>query len=356
MIVIDRTHMGRRASGIERITEEQFSQDALAPLPVAAAECSSSRATVALQQTFALPARALRDPASVWVFPGYPPSPAFAFLRERAVVYIHDLFLMTRRQDLNTSAKIYSAAPFTLAVKTFRYFLTNSLTTAAALREHVGTDAVILPYRPEVRNVFGLAPRVACKAAEEAPIKLGCVGTVEPRKNYRAAARICSHLAKILGQPVELHIIGRPGWGSDYAALAQMPHVRLHGFLPDAEAARVIGTFDVVLSTSHDEGLGLPLLELQYAGMPAVAPDQPVFREVLGPAGTFIDPADERAAALTIAALIASPDAKAAAALRALQRIAAWNEAVRSDRLKVIEFLFGLVLNAGEQRRSWSAG
>jgi hypothetical protein len=33
-LVVDRTHLGRRASGIKRITEELFSDEALRPLPV----------------------------------------------------------------------------------------------------------------------------------------------------------------------------------------------------------------------------------------------------------------------------------------------------------------------------------
>lgn len=32
-IVVDQTHMARRASGIERVTRELFSSEALAPLP-----------------------------------------------------------------------------------------------------------------------------------------------------------------------------------------------------------------------------------------------------------------------------------------------------------------------------------
>ena len=32
-IVVDQTHMARRASGIERVTRELFSREALAPLP-----------------------------------------------------------------------------------------------------------------------------------------------------------------------------------------------------------------------------------------------------------------------------------------------------------------------------------
>ena len=42
-LVVDRTHLGRRASGIERITEELFSAVALAPLPVAGWDAAGSK-------------------------------------------------------------------------------------------------------------------------------------------------------------------------------------------------------------------------------------------------------------------------------------------------------------------------
>ena len=57
---------------------------------------------------------------------------------------------------------------------------------------------------------------------------------------------------------------------------------------------------DLFICTSHDEGLGLPLLEAQYGGLPVVAPDAAIFHEVLGVSGIFVDPADPVAAATTI--------------------------------------------------------
>jgi len=92
--------------------------------------------------------------------------------------------------------------------------------------------------------VFGLSPNPAPGIAG-APLVLGAVGTVEPRKNLLAAAAIA----------VELHVIGRAGWGDDYDALSTMPHVKSHGFLPEAEAKRVMEGFDALICTSHDEGL-----------------------------------------------------------------------------------------------------
>jgi glycosyltransferase involved in cell wall biosynthesis len=353
-VIVDCTHLGRRHSGIERITRELFSPDVLTPLKVEAAESSGSRAGMILHQMVLNPAAALRDPAVPWIFPGYPPSPLFSHWPDRTVLYVHDLFLMTRPQDLNWAAKLYMVQPFRLAISRLRYFLVNSATTARQLAPHVSDDAMLLLYRPRVADLFGLAARAGYRRNPgNAPLIVGSLGTIEPRKNFLAAARICRKLSRVLACPVEFHVIGRPGWGGDFSALSQMEHVRLHGFLDDRAAREIIESFDLFLCTSHDEGLGLPLLEVQYAGLPVVAPDQRVFWEVLGTSGTYVDPANEEEAATIIAAMLQDTESRMTAAAAARENIARWNAQADSDRQNVIGFLLDLcerlALEAGER-------
>lgn len=337
-LVVDRTHLGRRASGIERITEELFSEAALAPLPVAGWDASGSRPSMMLNQRLAIPAAALAHRDKLWLFSGYPPSPVMTRLPERTVFYVHDLFLLTRTDELNRSAKLYMVGPFRAALARLRYFLANSETTAEALRAAVRPDATVLPYRPAIRNVFGLAAHPPADA-EDRPLVVGAMGTIEPRKNFVGAARLCEHLARALGRRVELHIIGRSGWGEDAARLREMPHVRLRGFLDDEAARRVIDTFDLFLCSSHDEGLGLPLLEMQFAGLLVVAPDKPVFREVLGTSSLLVDIADPDGAARAVAGRLAEPGWRARSAAQAAANIARWNRQAAGDRDAVLAFL-----------------
>jgi glycosyltransferase involved in cell wall biosynthesis len=340
-IIIDETHLGRRASGIERVTQALFSQAALAPLEVRAERAHGGRLSLIMRQTFALPAKAAAQPRSIWVFPGFPPSPAFALLRDRAVLYVHDVFLITRRQDLNAAGRHWLARNFRLALGRLRYFMTNSQTTADALAPFLGQGAQVCVYRPAAQNVFGLAARPE-RARGPGPLIVGAIGTIEPRKNFQAAARICAALEAITGRLVELHIIGRKGWGGDYEALSTQPGVTLHGFLPDEAARAVIESFDLLLCTSHDEGLGLPLLEAQFAGMQVVAPDQPVFREVLGTSGLYISPGDPQGAARAIADHIARLTWRARAAQDASANIARWNGEAIADRERAVSFLSDL--------------
>lgn len=340
-IVIDETHLGRRASGIERVTQALFSRDALAPLPIEPERLRGGRLSLLLRQSLALPAKAAVRRRSIWVFPGFPPSPAFSLLRDRSVLYVHDVFLITRRQDLNFAGRHWLARNFRLALGRFKYFMANSAATADALRPFVRENAQIAIYRPAARNVFGLAPRPP--GAEAGPLIAGAIGTIEPRKNFPAAARICARLRQLTGRPVELHIIGRRGWGDDHDLLARQQGVKLHGFLSDEAARAVIGRFDLLVCTSHDEGLCLPLLEAQFGGLQVVAPGQPVFREVLGSSGIFIDPSDPDDAARIIAAAIEEPGWRDRAKTAAAGNIARWNVAAAADRDNAIAFLSRLL-------------
>ena len=314
-IIVDRTHLGRRASGLERITEELFSDEALAPLPVSDLRSTGhGRLAVAAAQMVRIPLEMTRRPHSVWAFSGFPPSPLASLFRERCVMYVHDLFLITRQQDLNRAARIYMAYPFRMAIHRLRYFLVNSVATGQALAPYLRSDAVVRTYRPKVRNVFG-----------------GDFG--------RRGPLLALELGRLIGREVQLHIVGRRGWGEDFDTLARSPHVKLHGFLSDERARDVIGTFDLLICTSHDEGLGLPLIEAQYAGLQVVAPEGPVFREVLGSSGVFIDPAEAAQAATAIAALLRDPSWRTRGAEAANDNVLRWNALADRDRHDVIDFL-----------------
>lgn len=341
-VVIDQTHMGRRASGIERITAALVSKEALAPLPVELETTKAGRLGILLKQAIAMPAHAARRRDTVWVFPGFPPSPAFAWSAPRVVPYIHDLFLIDRPQDLNLAARRWFAPNFARALRTYRLFLANTETTALELRKYVHADAEILVYRPPAANVFGLKSQGRA-AVMGRPIVLGAIGTLEPRKNFPAAAQIAKAVARRLDRAVELHIIGRSGWGGVQDTLQRLPGVTLHGFLSDSRARAAIEQFDALICTSHAEGLCLPLLECQFAGLPIVAPDQPVFREVLGKSGIHIDPSDAEGSAAAMIEVLSSPPSRVRSRSEALANIDRWNALAEADRQMVVARLAKLL-------------
>ncbi|MGD9784043.1 MAG: glycosyltransferase [Hyphomicrobiaceae bacterium] len=334
-VYLDLTHLGRHVTGLERIAIELFEKVNFAGAEVVPVR-SRGIASMIVKQQVLLPLLALMHRDAHFAFPGFPPSPLMTLCPERVVLYVHDLFLMTRRQDLGLKARLYMAWPFRIAITRLKRFLTNSAKTRAELQPHVRKTAEIALYRPQVGNVFGLSPgdRIS-RSDRPQPLRMVAVGTVEPRKNYGYAARLRAALAARGYEGAELHIIGRAGWGEDATRLAGEPGVTLHGYLSTDEARRIIEHADIYLSTAHDEGLGLPLLEAQFAGLPVVVADIPVFREVLGASGIFIPRDDADAAAAMIDRLVSSPGWRRDAVMAARTNLDFWNEAAAQDSARV---------------------
>lgn len=335
-VIVDQTHCGRHVTGLERITLELFSPEALNPLHVVPVR-AGGRKSMMLRQTFGLPWLAMQRGDAVILCPGFPPSPLLTLTAgNRTIPYVHDLFLLTRPQDLNRRAKLYMVEPFRLMLRKLSVFMVNSQTTANELRRFCRPDAEVLLYRPGVRNVFGLSAESRRSRPNIGGPRLIALGTVEPRKNLGAAAAILTALRRI-HPDATLDIVGRFGWGVDTDALTRVPGVTLHGYLSSEAARDLVHRADALISTSHDEGLGLPLLEAQYGGLEVIAPDQPVFREVLGESGIFISPSDADQAAEHIAARltgIRTLDGEAA-----LANLARWNDAAAGDRVAVVQRL-----------------
>jgi glycosyltransferase involved in cell wall biosynthesis len=338
-VFVDHTHCGRHVTGLERVTLELFSREALAPLdilPIAA----HGRLDMMARQTFAFPFTLARDPKAILLCPGFPPSPLVTLFGGRVLPYVHDVFLVTRWADLNARAKLYMAAPFRLALKRLPRFLVNSQSTRDEIYKFCSAEAEVSLYRPCVRNIFGLTSTGrAARPSEPGFLRLVALGTVEPRKNLIAAAAIVTALRQSGFAQARLDIVGRAGWGGDAEKLAGIEGVKLHGYKATPDVRDLLDAADFLISTSHDEGLGLPLLEAQYAGLPIVAPDRAVFQEVLGRSGLLVDPADPAGAAERIAALVAESGWRARHADLAVGNIARWNAAAAGDRNNVIALI-----------------
>ena len=106
---------------------------------------------------------------------------------------------------------------------------------------------------------------------------IGMIGGVKPQKAYPFALRILSRLLArrdawlvILGGPT-----GRDGQLAWEVVIEQCrrlelcERVRMPGFV--ADASRALPAFDVLLNTSHYEGLSIATLEALAAGLPVVA-------------------------------------------------------------------------------------
>lgn len=127
------------------------------------------------------------------------------------------------------------------------------------------------------------------------------VGTLEPRKNLDRLLDAYALLDPAHRPP--LLLVGRYGWRQ--RALVERVHrmgpsVRWLGEVDDAQLGRLYQHAAVLVQPSRDEGFNLPLLEGLSAGVPVVASDIPVHREVAGDCAFFAPPDDARSLAAAI--------------------------------------------------------
>lgn len=122
------------------------------------------------------------------------------------------------------------------------------------------------------------------------------VGSIEPRKGYMQAIEAFSRLWED-GVDANLVVVGREGWrGLKHQLRRDIPGTiqalrthreaghRLH-WLSDASdeyLEAVYARSSCLLAASYGEGFGLPLIEAARHGVPLLARDIPVFREVAG--------------------------------------------------------------------------
>jgi len=123
------------------------------------------------------------------------------------------------------------------------------------------------------------------------------VSTVEPRKNHQYLLDTFD-LLWAQGADVNLCIVGRMGWKVEalLRRIEQHPekNVRLFWWsdLSDDELLYCYGNAKMLLFPSFIEGFGLPLVESLSNGLPVLASDTPIHREIGGEQIGYFDLAD----------------------------------------------------------------
>lgn len=185
--------------------------------------------------------------------------------------------------------------------------LTDSAATASTLEAWLSTREVAprkVPIRPWRLGSDPLPPSSVTRPDREGP-RLLVVGTVEPRKALDVVVDAVTQL-RASGVPAEMVLVGLPGWADTAltSRLAELAAAPWFSWLADADdhtLADQYASCDLLVAASRGEGFGLPVAEALANGLPVVARDLPVFRELLGPTGTYFALDRELAAAVLTA-------------------------------------------------------
>jgi glycosyltransferase involved in cell wall biosynthesis len=147
---------------------------------------------------------------------------------------------------------------------------------------HLGADLAA----PPESSRLTFAARRALPHIERRPSLL-MVGTIEPRKGH-AQALAAAQLLWARGVDFNLVIVGKAGWMVDEVVRAMRASPEFgrrlfwFGHAPDALLLQLYARCSALLAASRGEGFGLPMIEAAQQGLPLIARDLPVFREVAG--------------------------------------------------------------------------
>ena len=111
------------------------------------------------------------------------------------------------------------------------------------------------------------------------------VGTLEPRKRH---GQVLDAFEQLWAQntPANLVIVGKPGWLTEALTARLSAHPQLGRQLfwvqsaSDEYLEKIYAAARCLIAASEAEGFGLPLIEAARHGLPIIARDIPVFREV----------------------------------------------------------------------------
>lgn len=259
----------------------------------------------------------------------------------RKVLTIHDLAFLLYPDILTTDSRRYYA---------------DQIYDAAASADHI--IAVSQATRNDVINMLNVRPEKVTAIAEAADARykplphaaiervrnshrltndyILFVGTYEPRKNLGGLLRAYDQLRAELRDVPSLVIAGRRGWLFEqlFRLSEQLDLTKQVIWLenpPDADLPALYGGARLLCLPSFYEGFGLPALEAMACGTPVVVSDRGSLPEVVGDAGSLVNPDDPASIAAGLHRILTDADWSAQLSRRGLERarLFTWQETAR---------------------------
>lgn len=238
-------------------------------------------------------------PPRVFFTPGH--EIPLLYRRVKLVTTVHDIAFLMRPDVYSEGENRRQLWAVRRAVREARVILTPSQQTADDLAAKAGelVRGKALP-KTVVTPLAGFGH--AQKGGNQVLKKLGLrkhgyvlyLGRIERKKNVEMIVR--AFLDGDFGEK-RLVLAGKMGFGGEVVQdLAQSSEGRvvLAGFVTDSEVSALYRNALAFVFPTHYEGFGMPVLEAMEQGVPVIASDLPVIREVGGDAVIYCDPVNPK--------------------------------------------------------------
>jgi len=216
----------------------------------------------------------------------FTPSPSLPFFipkNTKKLIIVHDMVHILFKDTMNFKNRMQNIIFTTRSINHADLIWTNSQYTKGGIEKYY-------PHRKQ-KNIYvgdsddtSIYRRIDLKETEveELKNKIGIkgrfllfVGTLEPRKNLSFLLKVFSKLAQT-EKELQLVIVGARGWKNSNIfdivsqdAVLQQQTV-FTGYVSNEDLVKLYNIADVFVSTSLNEGLGLPQLEAIFCGCPVV--------------------------------------------------------------------------------------
>lgn len=215
----------------------------------------------------------------------------------RLVPLVHDLIPITHPQFCRQGEDERHRQRMRTVLDIASGVVTNSAHTLDALRTFAQDEQRSLPPAAIAWPGTPILPSVPQRIGIEPSFVI--LGTIEGRKNHALLLSLWRQLLQERGSAAvpKLLIVGRRGWQADdvFVQLDSRDfgdRVIEVGALDDRRLADILTNAQALLFPSFAEGYGIPLVEALAAGVPVIASDLPVFREIGQGVPEFLPPDD----------------------------------------------------------------
>lgn len=219
-------------------------------------------------------------------------------MQVRSLYVVHDLVPVLNPQHVPPGQPARCEAHLAQALRHASGVVCNSRSTLADLRMFA-TDrslplppSVCVPLAPEL-------PLTRVMARPQARPYFVCIGSIEPRKNQAMLLQVWQRLVDHLGDEAPgLVLIGHRGFEGEAIArqIERSPALRGTvlelGSCNDEQMVGWLRHAQALLCPSLAEGFGMAVVEAMSHGVPVIASDLAVFREMAGDLPEYLDPLD----------------------------------------------------------------
>ncbi|MEN2472012.1 glycosyltransferase family 1 protein [Burkholderia sp. GS2Y] len=216
----------------------------------------------------------------------------------RTVFMVHDLIPITHPEYCRPGVGDTHRRRIHTALRHADGLIANSRFTLDSLSDEARRADLPLP--PNV--IAHLAPGIHAHSDSPSPLQTPyfvMVGTIEPRKNHWFIMHVWRRLVELHGSAApKLVVIGRRGWECENVVDMLERCDTLRGTVIEASDCcdETLQTWithaRALVFPSFVEGYGMPLIEALDAGVPVLASNLDVFREIADDLPDYLDPLD----------------------------------------------------------------